>query len=312
MRIVASALALLLASLAAAPLAQQPDFNGTWIATTDAARDVPAAPSPVFGARFAIKQEAGNITLTRTGRDGIFAVTLPLGGADVRWRVPGRVCEGDSERIEKIAVEEGGLAYTLVGTVAAGATEPRVINVNYLLRPEGSDTISVHGTMAQQGERKAVATVYRRSSEPMVAAPAAAPPAVKGIPARIAQAEWIAGTWIGSGPNTLSVEERWTPSASGAMLAIGRTLRGPQMASFEFLCIAERDGSLVYSAMPNARSPATLFMLTSLTADSATFENPAHDYPKLIRYTRLPDGSLQTTISAGGEVRAQSFVFKRQ
>lgn len=302
-------------ALATAPLAlspQQPDLSGTWVATTDAPKDIAAAPSPVFGARFAIRHEGGNVVFSRLSRDGVFVLTMPLGGADVRSRVPGRTCEGDSERIEKIAVEGNALAYTMVGTVPAGATEPRIINVKYLIRPEGADTITVQGTMAQQGQPRPVATVYRRSSDAM---PAAAPPAplpVKGIPARIAQTEWIGTTWIGAGANNLSVEERWTPPASGAMLGIGRTLRGTTMASFEFLCIVEREGSLVYTAMPNARTPATDFVLTAVTPDSATFENPANSYPKMIRYTRMPDGSLQTTISAGGEVRAQSVVLKKQ
>jgi hypothetical protein len=96
------------------------------------------------------------------------------------------------------------------------------------------------------------------------------------------------------------------------MLGIGRALSGAQMSSFEFLCIVERDGSLAYAAMPNGRMPPTYFMLTGITADSATFENPSHDYPRLIRYSRLPDGSLQTTISAGGDERARSFVLKKQ
>jgi hypothetical protein len=134
------------------------------------------------------------------------------------------------------------------------------------------------------------------------------------VPATIAQAAWIAATWIGTSgtTTTTTTEERWTPPASGAMLAIGRTLSGPQMSSFEFLCIVEREGSLAYVAMPNGRSPATYFMLTNITADSATFENPQHDYPRLIRYSKLPDGSLQTTISAGGDVRARSFTLKKQ
>lgn len=54
------------------------------------------------------------------------------------------------------------------------------------------------------------------------------------------------------------------------------------------------------------------FVLTSITADSATFENPSHDYPRMIRYALLPDGSLQTTISEGGDVRAQAVVLKKQ
>ena len=308
MRLAASIFILVLGSGELRGAHQQPSLSGTWVATTETPQGVAAAPSPVFGARFAIGEDAGSVTLTRVGRDGAFRVTLPLDGTEVRWRVPGRLCEGDSERIEKIAVEAGGLAYTLVGTVPPGGGPVRTANAGYLLRPASADTMTVEGTMVQQGERRAVATVYRRSNDVL---PAATPPALPQItssaPATIAQAAWIAGTWIGSG-----VEERWTPPASGAMLAIGRTLRGDQMASFEFLCIVERNGSLAYTAMPNGRTPATLFLLTTLTTDSATFENPAHDYPKLIRYTRLPDGSLQTTISAGGNAREQSFVLKRQ
>ena len=96
------------------------------------------------------------------------------------------------------------------------------------------------------------------------------------------------------------------------MIGVGRTLRGAALGSFEFLCIAERDGTLVYIAMPDARTPATFFTLTSITADSATFENPSHDFPKLIRYSKLADGSLQTTISAGGTSKPTSFRLKKQ
>jgi hypothetical protein len=49
-----------------------------------------------------------------------------------------------------------------------------------------------------------------------------------------------------------------------------------------------------------------------VTADSATFENPAHDFPRLIRYSRRPDGSLETAISGGPNQPAQSVVLRRQ
>ena len=84
------------------------------------------------------------------------------------------------------------------------------------------------------------------------------------------------------------------------------------LAGFEFLCIAERSGSLAYIAMPDARMPATYFYLTALTDSSATFENPAHDFPKLVRYSRLPDGSLQTVISAGPGTRETTITLKKQ
>jgi hypothetical protein len=298
---------------AAAPAQERPDLSGTWDATSEAPQGIAAAPSPVFGARFGIKQSPAEITLTRVGRDGAFPLTLPVDGTELRWRVPGRLCEGDAERIEKVVFDPNGLTYTLVGMIPPGGGPSRVSNVAYQFRKTGPDTVVVQGTMVQQGQGRPVATVYKRSTEAMPAnAPAVALPKVDAPRATIAQAAWIAGTWIGTSGTATTTEERWVPPASGAMLAVARTLGGTQMTSFEFLCIVEREGSLAYTAMPNGRSPATYFMLTSITSDSATFENPGHDYPKLIRYTRLPDGSLQTTISAGGDVRARSFTLNRQ
>jgi hypothetical protein len=84
------------------------------------------------------------------------------------------------------------------------------------------------------------------------------------------------------------------------------------MSAFEFLCIVERDGGLVYQAMPNGRTPATDFSLTKVDATSALFENPTHDFPKMIRYAKLPDGSLEAVVSGEGGQKPQTFVFKRQ
>ena len=123
---------------------------------------------------------------------------------------------------------------------------------------------------------------------------------------------WLAGVWIGSAGAT-TIEERWTPPAGGSMLAISRTVKKDgAMSAFEFLCIVERDGGLVYSAMPNGRSPATDFTLTKLDADGATFENPSHDFPKMIRYTKRDDGTLEAVVSGSSGENAERFVFKRQ
>jgi hypothetical protein len=37
--------------------------------------------------------------------------------------------------------------------------------------------------------------------------------------------------------------------------------------------------------------------LTAIDDSSATFENPSHDFPKMIRYALKPDGTLEATIS---------------
>jgi hypothetical protein len=134
--------------------------------------------------------------------------------------------------------------------------------------------------------------------------------AQRGKPAAragITQLAWLAGTWTGhDGP--VAFQERWTTPAGGAMLAVSRTVKGDRMVAFEFLRIVERDGSLVYIAQPNGRPP-TEFTLTAITADSATFENPTHDFPKMIRYSKRADGSLEARVSDGGQ-KAEVFVFR--
>jgi hypothetical protein len=128
-----------------------------------------------------------------------------------------------------------------------------------------------------------------------------------GVRASIAQLSWLAGTWTGGG-GPVSIEERWTPPAGGAMLAVSRTIKGDRMVAFEFLRIVERDGTLLYIAQPDGRPP-TEFRLAAITADSATFENKAHDFPKVIAYAKKADGSLEAWISDGGQ-KGQTFRFK--
>jgi hypothetical protein len=141
--------------------------------------------------------------------------------------------------------------------------------------------------------------------------PACRPDAAPAPASTLNQLSWLAGVWIGVS-GAVTIEEHWTPPAGGAMLAVSRTVKNGVMSAFEFLCIVEREGGLVYAAMPNGRSPATEFKLTKLEADGATFENPAHDFPKMIRYTRRDGGTLEAVVSGSSGENAEKFVFKRQ
>jgi hypothetical protein len=124
----------------------------------------------------------------------------------------------------------------------------------------------------------------------------------------ISQLTWLAGSWAGGGA-AVSIEERWTPAAGGAMLAVSRTIKGDRMIAFEFLRIVERDGTLIYIAQPDGRPP-TEFRLSAITADSATFENKAHDFPKVIAYAKKPEGTLEARVSDGSQ-KGETFRFRR-
>lgn len=293
-----------------APLEAQDhgSFSGTWAASSNAPPGIAAAPSPILGPRFVLQLDGDTLTVTRPVREQSIAAIFKLDGSRTSFRIPGRMCEGDSEFIETAAWEGSALVLTGVGRVPPGGGTPTQFSVKRTLRTQDANTLIVEGSMTQRGETRAVATVYKRSADSLP--PPKADDGVQGAAATIAQVSWISGFW--SGPNgNVNVEERWTPAASGAILGLGRTLRGSLMASFEFLCIAERGGTLVYTAMPDGRTTPTHFTLTSVTATSAAFENPAHDFPKLVRYTLKEDGTLETMIAGAAGQRSQTFTLKR-
>ena len=297
---------------------QQPPANlsGTWVATKDTPPAMAVAPSAVFGERFALRPEGKNMALIRPVRGRATALTnvFPVDGTETAVYSFSRPCIGQSGQLVSMAWEGDVLRYSVLGTFAPGATAPTrsTTGFGYRFRSISADKLVVETTMrdATSGEIRPAGTVYQRTTEALPEDP----PSVKTppvAPARIGQVAWIAGDWINV-TATGSVEERWSTAAGGGMIATSRTLRGTDvMTAFEFLCISEKDGTLVYTAMPNA-SPSTDFTLTKIDADSATFENPTHDFPKMIRYAKRADGGLDATISAGPTSKPTTFSFKRK
>lgn len=295
-------------SVTTAGAGQHPDFSGTWAAAPgvpDAATGRPALPN--FGPQFTVNHEDPTLTLTRTFAGLPATIRYVLDGSEVTSRMPGRLCEADSGARWTAAWAGSAVAITMIGAVPPNG-KPVKMNVKSTLTLESPDTLRVEVTAQTAGQSapRTTTTVYKRTGPPP---PTPAP--LARTQATMAQVEWIAGVWTGARGSS-TIEERWTPPAGGSMLAISRTLRDGLQSAFEFLCIVERDGGLVYTAMPNGRTPATDFTLTKVDASSATFENPAHDFPKMIRYTKLPDGSLEATISGEGGQKPQTFLFKRQ
>jgi hypothetical protein len=290
---------------------EKPNLTGIWTAVKDAPATLPAAPSAILGARMEIRHKGDSFTVVRPRGAFSIEATYPIGGQEVRMRSPGTGCQGDAYFIDKASWEGNGVAFTTTGVLSAGSTQPSKLDIKRIMRLEGPDTLVVEGTIVQAGQSSQVGTVYKRSTEPLPPL-AAALPATKAA-ATITDVAWVAATWASEpASGGVTTEERWTPPAGGVMIGVGRTIRGPNMSAYEFLCIAERDGSLVYNAMPNGRTPATEFVLTNVTPNSATFENPAHDYPKVIKYTRRGDGSLETAISGATGQRTVTVVLKKQ
>jgi hypothetical protein len=144
----------------------------------------------------------------------------------------------------------------------------------------------------------------------LVVAPAASGGARQAPRATLDDVAWMQGTWLSS-TGGRTVEEHWTSPGGGAMFAISRTLKGDRLIEFEYLRIVQREGGLVYVAQPNGKPP-TDFPLTRLEGRSVTFENPDHDFPKVIRYAAREDGSLEASVSGGPGQRTLSWIFAHQ
>lgn len=122
---------------------------------------------------------------------------------------------------------------------------------------------------------------------------------------------WMGGRWETVSANGRWTEETWSAPRGGLMLGYSRSGAGDQVREFEFLRIqAGADGVPAYLAQPGGRSPVP-FRLTAHDATSATFENPAHDFPQRIRYVRTGD-SMVATISALDGSNAMSWTYRRQ
>jgi hypothetical protein len=121
---------------------------------------------------------------------------------------------------------------------------------------------------------------------------------------------WMAGQWSREEGERWT-EESWTAPRGGVMLGHSRSGRGDSLREFEFLRVqAGADGVPAYIAQPGGQAPV-VFPLVGRDATSATFENPAHDYPQRIHYVR--DGDAMTaTISLVDGSKPMRWTFRRR
>lgn len=127
----------------------------------------------------------------------------------------------------------------------------------------------------------------------------------------LARVAFLAGCWE-MRTATRVTHEHWMAPLGGMMPGVNRTVVGGVAREWEALRIGMREGTVTYSAQPGGREP-THFAMTDLTDTSATFANPAHDFPQRITYTRRGADSLVARIEGtiNGATRGMDFPFRR-
>jgi len=112
---------------------------------------------------------------------------------------------------------------------------------------------------------------------------------------------WMTGCWAFT-RNGRRVVEHWTPADGGTLMGLSRTVANGRTTEYEFLLIRSGAGGLEYVAKPSGQTEA-IFTATTISANEAVFENPAHDFPKRVLYKRSGD---TLTAAIEGPMNGQS------
>lgn len=113
---------------------------------------------------------------------------------------------------------------------------------------------------------------------------------------------FLVGHWRAEGDGVL-IEEIWHAPVDDHMLGLGRSIGETTFG--ERLVIEYRLGEIVYIATPEGQEP-TEFLLVAVNGNEATFENPSHDFPQRIRYSRTND-TLRAVVEDLAGVRRLEF-----
>lgn len=246
---------------------------------------------PPMSSKFSMRVEEGAVVLDGHGS----------GHRNVRVALDGSVTEiKEKDTISRYrgSWKDGVFEYEVAFERLAGESPTSIKRIQRSFRPT-PDGLLVRVVVEPPIVSEALA-LYRHAEDIPLPTPAKA---------MISDLNWLAGPWVGKRSSGSSIEERWSPPAGGAMLAISRTVNtSRKMNAFEYLRIVERDGGLVYIAQPGGAA-ATEFVLTELTAQRAVFDNPRHDYPKRIVYELSAEGGLSATTGdlKGGTPRRFDF-----
>ena len=131
---------------------------------------------------------------------------------------------------------------------------------------------------------------------------------------QIKKAEWLQGTWENKTARG-SVYESWTKGKAKELLGKSYVLNGEDTMLLETIRIAQEDNRLIYSPIVRNQNDgqAVHFKSKLISKDKLVFENPAHDFPQFITYTKIGADSLVAEISGekNGQKRKQVFPMKR-
>lgn len=136
----------------------------------------------------------------------------------------------------------------------------------------------------------------------------------------IKKAAWLIGTWENKTPKG-SIYETWSKANEheflGKSYIIRERLQGERKDTIIFeniRLVQEQDGLCYIPTVKNQNGGLPVrFAAKTISATQLIFENPKHDFPQTISYTKIGADSLVAEISGtkNGQARKQTFQMKK-
>ena len=145
-------------------------------------------------------------------------------------------------------------------------------------------------------------------------------PKEKVIPVKTSQYEkldsssWLLGSWTDSSKMGKATET-WHKENDSTYKAESFIVSQKDTIFYEQVKLEQRNNDIYYIAKTKGQNDneAVSFKLRSKNAEALIFENPQHDFPTKIAYTKIGSDSLYAEISglAKGQERKVGFPFKK-
>ena len=111
----------------------------------------------------------------------------------------------------------------------------------------------------------------------------------------------------------MDVHEYWTAKSEFSFSGEGYVLSGKDTIFHESTKLLFENGNVVYIADVPGNPSQVHFGLSSNKNNKVVFENPRHDFPKVITYHLVSPDSLEAIVegSENGKQRKEEFRFKK-
>lgn len=132
---------------------------------------------------------------------------------------------------------------------------------------------------------------------------------------QLQKANWFLGTWENA-TKEMTMKEIWKQETDSSFFAESFVIVQKDTVFYEKVDLVQRNDSLFYVVSvknQNNEKPVS-FYLTTATERELVFENPKHDFPNTITYTKITNDSLVASISGlkDGKLSKETFPMKKK